>query len=88
MRVCRSVKGGAWGGDEDIHAIDHKGHCLQLSGAVLKNADVDSMIAKRAKAKGLDVAEGNCHSAGFDQRVWHKDYQHDGHNFDVSVWTH
>jgi len=86
LKVCRSVKGGAWGGDEDIHAIDHKGHCIQLSGAALKNADVDSAIAEKAKAHGWDVAEGNCHSAGFDHRVWNKDYHKDGHKVDVSVW--
>ena len=53
QQALDTVDGGAWGGDEAVHAIDIKGYCVQLVGAAIKNSKYDVALAKVAEAHGL-----------------------------------
>jgi len=85
MRVCMWNKDMEnWGGDLRVHAVKD-GHCIQLRGAVIEDAAVDSAVAKKLASRGMKLEEGGCKAAGFSDNVWHKDYPHGIH---VSVWAH
>jgi len=81
MKVCRSGKAGNWGDSDSVHAV-HDGKCLEIHGAVIKNATIDKAIAAKLAARGAKLEEHGCKHAGFKNEVYHKS----DNDVTVSVW--
>jgi len=83
MKVCSGRAGEAveeWDGNNTIHA-NHGKMCIQMVGAVIKDAKVDHLIAKKMATKGMKVEEGHC-AKHFSDKIYHKAI----HGVHISVW--
>jgi len=83
MKICKSGAAEAWDGSNTIHGAKD-GHCMQFRGAVIKNGKVDAAIATKLESNGINLKEGGCRAAGFDDELkqWHVG------TVSVSVWIH
>jgi len=60
-----------WGGSTTVHLV-HNDKCMQLTGAMLADAQVDAAIAKKLKERDMNLQMGGCKAAGFDKEIYHK----------------
>jgi len=83
MKTCRGKEqpADAWGDSDTIHAIKH-GKCLQLKGAIVKNATFDKNVAAKLATRNAVLKEGGC-GLKFDKKeLFHRTT----HGITISIW--